>query len=228
MNPLQQVDDHLWTLSGNPITFLGYPFEVRSTFVDLGGEVFVHSPIQFSVAAPILSSLPPVKHIVSPNKLHHLFLTEWAAAIPKARLYAPPGLSRKRRDLRFATQLGDAPEPEWSAKLDQRVVRGSFFMDEVVFFHRASRTLIVGDLIENHDQRPLTGFQRRLARWNAVAAPNGSTARNYRWTFWKRDVARRAVREILSWQPQRIIVAHGPCIEENAPEFLRAAFAWLL
>lgn len=32
--------------------------------------------------------------------------------------------------------------------IDQAVFRGSIAMDEVVFFHRASRTAIFGDLIQ--------------------------------------------------------------------------------
>jgi hypothetical protein len=79
---------------------------------------------------------------VSPNKLHHLFLPEWKDRWPHARLYAAPGLGRKKKRLHFDAELGDEPESLWMTDIDQVVFRGSFAMEEVVFFHRASRTAI--------------------------------------------------------------------------------------
>jgi hypothetical protein len=89
----------------------------------------------------------PVCCVVSPNKLHHLFLPEWRNRWPDARLRAPPGLARRKKQLRFDAELGDEPDCQWSADIAQVVFRGSFFMEEVVFFHRASRTAIFGDFI---------------------------------------------------------------------------------
>lgn len=202
---------------------------MRSTVVDLGERtLFVHSPVQIAVAREPIQSLGHVTHIVSPNKLHHLFLEEWKAAFPDAKLYAPPGLRAKRPDLPFEAELGDEPLPAWANVLDQRVVWGSFFMNEALFFHRPSRTLLVGDLIENHDPQVLGPLHRFLARANAMLAPHGTTPRNYRLSFFGRSKARKAMQEVLQWEPRRIVVMHGPCIEENAPEFLRQAFRWLL
>ncbi len=226
---VRELDAGIWTLEGDPIRFLSFPYDLRSTIIDLGGRsLFVHSPVQLTAAAEAVGSLGRVRHIISPNKLHHLFLPEWAAAFPEARLYAPPGLRAKRPDLSFYADLGDQPEPVWSAVLEQRVVPGSFFMAEVVFFHKTSRTLIVGDLIENHDPRRLSRWHRALARANAMLAPRGTTPRNYRCTFWRRAQARKVVEEVLSWKPRRLVLMHGPCVEQNTTEFLSHAFGWLL
>lgn len=226
---LRELDEGIWTVEGEPISFLTFPYELRSTVVDLGGgSLFVHSPAQLAAAREAVRSLGSVAHLVSPNKLHHLFLGEWKAAFPAATLHAPPGLRAKRPDLRFDADLGDEPAAAWSAVLDQRVVRGSFFMEEVVYLHRPSRTLLVGDLIENHDPRRLGPWHRALARANAMLAPRGATPRNYRLTFWRRSEARRAVRDVLLWEPRRIVPAHGACVEFDAHDFLRRAFRWLL
>ena len=69
-----------------------------------------------------IDALGPVRYLVSPNALHHLFLAEWKAAYPAARLYASPRLRRKRKDLAFEATLAEAPEPEWAADIDQVVV----------------------------------------------------------------------------------------------------------
>ena len=66
------------------------------------------------------------------NALHHLFLGEWKSASPAARVYATPRLRRKRRDLTFDAELGDAAEPDWATDIDQVVVHGSFALTEVV------------------------------------------------------------------------------------------------
>jgi len=226
---LQELDPGIWTLEGDPIRFLSFPYELRSTIVDLGnGSLFVHSPVQLSIARRSIDAVGHVSYIVAPNKLHHLFLGEWAAAYPDAKLYAPPGLRDKRPDLQFFADLEDHAEPPWQSTLRQRVVRGSFFMEEVVFFHIASRTLILGDLVENHDPAKFGAIHRLGARANKMLAPNGSTPWNYRLTFLRRADARRSVEEILSWAPRRVVVMHGPCVEDNASQFLHNAFGWLL
>ncbi|MFW5876253.1 MAG: hypothetical protein ACOCXM_05915 [Myxococcota bacterium] len=169
-----------------------------------------------------------VKYVVSPNKLHHLFMGQWADGYPGARLYASPGLTNKRPDLTFEAVLGDETPAEWAGCIDQLVVRGSVFMDEVVFFHRPSRTLVLGDLIENHDPELLGPVQRFWARANAMLAPNGSTPRNFRWSFLRRSEARKAVQRMLAWQPERVLVLHGRCVMTDAQAFLKRAFRWLI
>lgn len=218
--------DELWTFDGEPIRFLGFPYALRMTVIRLGdGSLLLHSPIQHSAALQReLNELGEIRFIVTPNKLHHLFVGHWLEHCPKARAYAPPGLPKRRPDLRFAGLLGDEPEPAWEAELDQCLFSGSWFMDEVVFFHRSSRSLLLGDLIENHDPARFTRLQRFVARLNRMY---GSTPINYRLTFWRRAPARRALQRMLAWKPQRVIVMHGPIIEHDAERLLEREFSWL-
>jgi len=226
---LHKLADGIWALDGNPISFLTFPYEIRSTVIDLGGgELFVHSPVQLS-AAKLLKALPgQVTYIVSPNKLHSLFLEDWQKAFPGARLYSPPGLSARRPSVSFYKELTDEPEGEWQGVLKQKVVRGSWFMSEVVFFHEPSGSLILGDLIENHNPQKWGWLHRAIGSSMAMLAPNGSTARNYRWTFFRRKAVREDLLEILSWDVERVVVNHGPIVETGALDFLRNAFQWAL
>jgi hypothetical protein len=226
---LHRLADGIWSLDGNPVSFLTFPYEIRSTIIELGGgKLFIHSPVQLS-AAPLLKALPgQVKYIVSPNKLHSLFLADWKMAFPDAKLYAPPGLKARLPDLSFYKDLADMPEPEWQEILKQKVVRGSWFMSEVVFFHKPSETLILGDLIENHNPQNLGWLHRAIGLAMGMLAPNGSTARIYRWTFFRRKEVHQDLQEILSWNAKRVIVNHGPIVEIGAQDFLRNAFQWAL
>ncbi len=226
---LQKLAEGVWVLDGDPISFLTFPYEIRSTVIELGGgELFIHSPVQLSAASQLKALPGQVKYIVSPNKLHSLFLGDWEKAFPQARLYAPPGLKAKLPDLSFYKELVDEPELEWRGILKQKIVRGSWFMSEVVFFHEPSETLILGDLIENHNPQKFSWLQRVIGSAVAMLAPNGTTPRNYRWTFFQREVVRQDLQEILSWNAKCVVVNHGPIVESGAHEFLRNAFQWAL
>jgi hypothetical protein len=131
------------------------------------GSLLLHSPIALSSRLRSqIDCLGPVRHIVSPNKLHHLFLNAAVAAYPGARLYVPPGLIEKRPEFARGEHLTDVPPSAWVGTLEQIVVRGSNIMQEVAFFHPRSRTLIVADLCENFGRhgRLLTCLLARLAR----------------------------------------------------------------
>lgn len=225
-----EIGAGLWTVEGDPIRFLSFPYTLRMVAATLaGGGVLVHSPVQLMPARrAFVDALGPVTHIVTPNKLHHLNLAAWAAAYPDAALFAPPGLARKRRDLRFAGTLTDEPEPAWAGRFRQCAVPGSVFMTEVVFFHVPTATLILGDLIENHDPALMAPVLRRIARVNRMLSPSPETPLNYQLSFWNRRATRAAFERILSWGPKGVVVMHGPCVFDDAETFLRHAFGWAL
>jgi hypothetical protein len=75
----------------------------------------------------------------------------------------------------FEIDLGEEPEEAWSEDLDQLVFRGSWLLEEVVFFYRKSRTVILADLIENFEPEKLGRFYRWLVRLAGAAHPDGKT-----------------------------------------------------
>ncbi len=206
-----------------------FTYAMRSVVVRLrDGALLVDSPgrLHDELRAAI-DALGPVSHLVTPNKLHHLFVGDWMRAYPGARFHAPPGLAAKRPDLRIDSTLGERAPRYWADEMDQMVFRGSVYMEEIVFFHRATHTLVLGDLVENHEPAVLTPVQRFWARRNAMLAPHGSTPRNFRVTFLRRDRARACLRRMLAWQPERVIVLHGRCAASDGTDFLARAFRWL-
>ena len=48
-----------------------------------------------------------------------------------------------------------------------------------------------------------------------------------RLTFIHRNLARQSLKKLLSWDFDRLIIAHGPCIEKDAKAFVKRAFRWL-
>jgi hypothetical protein len=106
--------------------------------------------------------------------------------LSRARLYASPGLRRKREDLSFDAELSDAPEPEWAVDIDQVVLRGSFALTEVVFFHRGARTALFADLIQNFPRDWFKGWRGLLARHGGIVAPNPGAPSDWRLSFFNR------------------------------------------
>ena len=219
----------LWTCGGPTLSFFGFPYPTRMAVVRLAsGGLFVWSPIAMSPSIKQeMDSLGTVQSVVSPNRLHHLYLKDWKSTYPRARLYASPGLRRKRKDLHFDSDLTDTPDNEWAADIDQVAVRGSF-LTEVEFFHRKSRTAIFTDLLQNFPSDWFRGWRGVIARLDGISAPNPGAPREWRATFFDRRAARTSLQRILSWPIERVLMAHGDLVDRDGAAFVRRSFGWLL
>jgi hypothetical protein len=226
---LEKVAENLWIADGSSVPFLGVPYPTRMTVARLAdSSLWVCSPTRLDEGLrTCIDKQGPVRHLVSPNKIHHLFLGEWARAWPEAKLYASPGLARRRRDLTFHEELGDQPPPAWAEDIDQVIFRGSFALEEVAFFHRASRTAILTDLVQKFDPATLHGWRLAIMKLDGLVGANGSTPREWRLSFWNRAAARKAKQEVLAWDPERVIIAHGEWVRDNGRDVLERSLRWL-
>lgn len=226
---LQQFGPSLYVADGPLVSFYGFPYPTRMAVAVLrDGSVWVWSPIALTrELADEVQAIGPVRHIVSPNKLHHLFLQEWVANWPAARLYAPPGLARRKPALHFDAALEDEPDPSWAADIDQVIFRGSIAMSEVVFFHHASRTAIIGDLIQHFRDEQASGWMRLVMRLGGLVGEHGGTPADWRASFLRHGPARTALRKVLGWNPQQLLIAHGQCVHTGATQTIRAALRWM-
>ncbi|NKC21648.1 DUF4336 domain-containing protein [Pseudoalteromonas sp. S4498] len=230
MSELISIGHNIWIYNGPAVPFFGMPYTTRSTIIKLSsGELWVHSPGKLTDGLLCeLTQLGEVKYLISPNKLHHLFMGDWQEKFPTATLFASPGVDKKRPDLKFHRQLDDTAEPEWQNDIDQLIFKGSAVMEEVVFFHKKTSTLILTDLIENFHPNHFSGFKKVLAKITGVISPNGKTPIDWRASFiFGKQQARACFSKMADWQPQYIVIAHGECIEKAAEAFLHRSFSWL-
>jgi len=227
---LQPFGPDIWIADGPVASFHGFPYSTRMAVIRLSdGSLFVWSPVALSAALrAVVDALGPVRHLVSPNALHHLFLAEWTSAYPDARLYASPRLRRKCQDLSFNAELGDVPEPAWAGDIDQVVLHGSFALTEIVFFHRHSRTALFADLIQNFPRDWFKGWRGVVARLGGIVAPHPSAPSDWRSSFVNREAARTALARVLAWPIERVVIAHGGVSTTGGAAFVGRAFAWLL
>ena len=230
MNSLKEISNDIWIFDGEEVSWYGMPYSTRMTVIRLkNGNLWVHSPEKIVTGLlKEINALGVVKYLVSPNKIHHLFVADWIQEYPDAISFSSPGLREKRSDLSFARDLGESPEVEWQDEIDQLIFKGSRAMEEVVFFHRKSETLILTDLIENFCPSHFKGFKKLIAMATGIVSPNGKTPLDWRLSFYfDKNTARRCLDEIFKWKPKTIIISHGECVYENAQEFLRNSFRWL-
>lgn len=231
---LQALAEDLWMAEGPVVDFYGFPYPTRSVVIRLpSGGLWVWSPVPLDEELQVaVKALGEVTHLVSPNKLHHLGLDDWHAAWPEAALWGPPATVGKRDDLPFAGTLGDGPPAVWSEAVDQIWFRGSLLLDEVVFFHRPSCTVLIADLSENLTPAFLEAHWAPWKRWIAslwrITEPWGYAPLEIRSTTIRRRQARAAVQQMLDWNPRRVVMAHGAWINGDGRAYLERAFGWLL
>ena len=224
MNPLHA---DLWTTTSS-LRVLGLELGARMTVVRLPDSgLLLHSPIE---ATPELvrevKGLGPVEFIVAPNRLHHLFVRDWQRACPDASLYVAPGLETKRDDLEITGVLTDEPEPGWREVLDQVLLCGIPMVNEVVFFHRPSATLIATDLAFRigASSPPMTRLLFRLGGAYERLSPTPLERLLVR----DRPRFRDSLQRILEWPFERVLVAHGEVSETGGREELVSGYAWVL
>jgi hypothetical protein len=154
-----------------------------------------------------------------------MMVADWVQAAPKAVLHAAPGLTDKRRDLSFNAELGDSPAPAWSDVIEQHWLRGAPYVNEVLFLHRPSRTLIVTDAAFNIPSAQDLWTRCYLRAFGAL----GGFAQSRMFKLCVRDkrAMRQSIDRVLGWDFDRVIVTHGEILETGGREAIEAVFAWL-
>lgn len=223
---LERLAEDIWSVA-HDFKMMGIAIGTRTTVVRLAdGGLFLHSPGPLSPAlVEAVDGLGPVRAIVAPNDFHHLYVEENAAAWPAAELYVSAGLPTKRNDLAGACVLGDTPPDLWAADLEQVWMRGAPRVNEVVFFHPRSRTLMLTDLAFNVVEPGSLGL--RLFMTINGSAGRFATSRLMRFMHRDRVAAAASAEKILAWDFDRAVVCHGEVLESGAKARLEAELAWL-
>lgn len=231
---LELLAPEIWFADGGIVSFKGFDYPTRMAVVRLAdGGLWLWSPTEKTEGLEEqVRALGPVRHIVSPNKLHYLFLCQWHAAFPDAKLWATESTMKSCPDLQFAGALADEAPAAWEGQIDQLYFTNSMFMDELIFYHRASRTAIIADLSQTFTETFLKAhwpwWMRPIARLSKMMDGWGYPPIDYRLSFRRRSSARAKIRALIDEHPEHVIVAHGRIVRSGGEAFLRRAFSWLL
>jgi len=231
MNICDPFGKDIWIVDGDVVRMYGVlPFTTRMTVVRLGsGNLWLHSPVK--PAPEILSAvnaLGPVKYLVAPNKIHSLGISPWKAKHPVADVWGSPQFNQRHPDISLDGVLADDGVNPWEGEIARQTIDGHSFLDEVVFLHKASATLIVTDLIQKHERSKQTWFWKIVKGLVGVLGRKGGVPRDVQWSFHDRKAARQSLEEILDWEFDNLIVSHGICLKGGAKKDVERCFSHLL
>ena len=224
---LRKIGDEIWATQAPMVVFGLLDIGTRMTVIRLAdGGLFLHSPTPLDTAPrAAVDALGPVRCIVAPNYVHHLYVGDWKRAYPQALLLGAPGLDTKRRDLAWDAILGETPHPAYGASLDQVLLAGAPYMNEIAFFHRASRTLLLTDAAFH----PTPASSRGARVWMKLTTVRDGFGPNalVRWFIRDRRAMRASIDRVLAWDFDRVTVTHGEVLESGGRAALARAYAWL-
>jgi hypothetical protein len=227
----QPVGPDIWTVDGPLVRDIGLTFTTRMTIARLAdGSIWVESPVRVSSETlNEVRALGEVRYLVSGTQKHTWRLAAWHPHFPHAELWAPGRTSLTLDEGRVAVNdvLMDAPYHGWAADFEQLVFRGSRFLKEVFFFHRKSGTVILGDVVQANP--PLEGKSLRNFAFRVLGAesPDGGVPRDIKLGLFRRSHARESLRRLLSWDFDKLIIAHGDCVSRDAKAYVKHVFRWL-
>lgn len=195
------------------------PLPVRCCVVELEGGRVLLSPSS-ALTDEQLRSCGDVTDIVAPNLLHTAGMKRAAAVFPRARLWGPEGCEQKQPTLAWTGRLGIDPWP-WEEQLPFVALRGQPEFNEVVFLHRASRSLLVTDLVFNLVDAAGAGawlILQLFGTWRRFGV-----SRLFLRGVKDRAAFRASMDEVLALDFDHVVPSHGAIAEGNGKERLRAA-----
>jgi hypothetical protein len=218
-------------VDGANVRDFGLMFTTRMVIVKLSdGSLWLSSPVSvpFDTLQQI-TKLGVVRYLVAATPRHVWRLQTWHTLFPEAQLWTsrPTPFTLKKGHLSLSGILGDTPHQGWAEDLDQLAFKGNPLIEEVIFFHKQSRTVMLHDLIQIHPTMKGKVFQNALFKLEGVTAPNGGVGLDIKLSFTNRTLARRSLERLLSWDFDKLIIAHGTCIEKDGKAFVERAFRWL-
>jgi hypothetical protein len=222
---LRELDTDLWVADA-PHKMLGLHIGTRMTVVRLANnELWIHSPIRISgTLKGSIDALGLVQYIVAPNAFHHLFLADAAATWPTAQVWGAKGLRKKRKDVRFDGFLCADDESPWADEIDDMYLAGAI-LDETLFLHRKTRTLVSSDLAVNQ-MKADDWLTRLYVKASGVQGTFGHTLL-IRMCFRDKVKSRASVDRLLEWDFDRVILAHGEVLDTGGREAVANSFKWL-
>ncbi len=225
-NPLRTLGPDLYCLDGE-VPIPGAKLPARMTVMRLGdGSIALHSPLAMDDAtADAVRALGPVRFIVAPSLMHHLYVGPAKARFTDAKVLGADGLAAKRKDLAFDGALPESGAPFGDESVLAQRIDGMPSINEVVFFHKASNAVVLTDLLFNVRESPYFGT-RLLLRTVSGVYGRCALSRLVKWSVKDRALAAAGLRRVLAWKPERLVMAHGEPIDSGATEVLERELAW--
>lgn len=233
----------LFVVDGS-VVFYGFPLPTRMFIIRLeGSQLLVYSPTHLDDGLQAcVDKLGQVAFIVAPNKIHNTFVVEWQKAYPEAKAFAAPGLPERCPNIAWDGVLGEVPSSQlpFSKEITTLVTQGNAFLQEVVLWHRASKTCIVADVVENMTEDWVRRTPGSATWWGrcALSAVNccfrglvgrsGPSPEFQMYMSSDPSEIRSTINTVMTWDFDALLLCHGDLVEQDAKVVLLRTLAELM
>lgn len=231
---LRAIDRDLW-VAEQPLRYFGLSVGTRMTVIRLANsELVIISPIQVSeTLVGELNELGTVSHIIAPNLYHYRFAADLKGAYPGATFWATAGLRGKRPELPIDRAIAPSLDSPWPGLeclffdgFKTLALSGPDPLEEWVFFHRASRTLILTDIAFCFDES--FPWLTQLVTKAGGSYKTLSPSLLERVATTEKSKVKASAQQVLGWDFERVVVAHGRIVDRDGKaQFKRGYEAFL-
>lgn len=227
---LKKIDNNIW-VTEQPFKYWGLDVGTRMTVVRLlTGELVVISPISiYENTVSQLNEIGRVGYIIAPNLYHHLFLMEFQKIYARAQIWVPLGFDLKLPNIAVDKVISDT-SGNFFEEIDYLLVdgfkvlelSGAATLNEFVFFHRDSQTLIITDTAFNFDGKFnwKTQLAARLLGIYGKLRPSPLE----KLASQEKNQVMGSIKKILQWDFDRVILAHGSIVELDGKKLFKEGF----
>jgi len=210
----------VWSLEF-PLRFMGLNLGRRATLLAISEKrLVIHSTGPFTAGhRRRMEQLGRPEILLDATTMHDTFACKARAVFSDVAYFVPESFPVKARGP-TARAFSDL-ESTTAGEIQTVRLDGMRFFEEYACFHPVSRTLIVCDLLFNLDRaRGYTRWAMRhllgVKEWPAMDRPVRMAVKD-------RDAFTASIKQILEWDFDRVIVAHGSVIEKNGKDQFRDA-----
>jgi hypothetical protein len=204
-----------------PLRAFGIDFRRCVTLLRLAdGRLVIHSSAPFTaenVAAIRRFGVPT--WLVEATLMHDTFARRVRAVFPDLPYLAPDGFAKLTG---VPTQLPYPPPSDWTGKIEVFKLEGLRKINEHALFHRASRTLVLADLLF-HFPADSRGWPRFFARHIMRLPRLSGVSAFFRLMIRNRKAFALSMKKMLEWDFEQIVVGHGETIQYNAKRIFAQA-----
>ena len=209
---------------------MGRDFGAVMTIIRMSsGGLFIHSPFPPNeILERQITGLGPVEVVISPNNFYPRDLEDFLERVPGCQFFCPERSGQRSKVFRRASvtirHLSPFGTTPWDADLEHLQISGMPFVDEYVFYHKASNTLIASNLISH----PASSARKSARIINYILGLNDKNpgqTRLFRSCIRDKAEYNLAVGRLQEWDFDKVVVSHGRIIEDRAttlvPRLLR-------
>ncbi|MDH5559671.1 MAG: hypothetical protein OEY59_02300 [Deltaproteobacteria bacterium] len=208
---INNISDNIWIIPYQTKS-MGVLFKNKSTVIRINGELLIISPGPWDEYLKTeLEKLGALRWIFAPNSFHHLHYRSWLRASPELEAWGTKALAKKRPEIKF-NHIWDGEQP-FEPEVQLFGLMGIPKIDEILFYHKSSGSLIVTDLIFN--ELNLTGpmnwfFYSLFGIWKRTA-----TSRLFKMCVSDKKAFKTSLESIFDLNIEQVILNHGNTLDNK-------------